>query len=117
MDLLNLLASKAAGMIGNAVRTAWRRLRTPPDPRGLQFEALYADLSEPARIALWYFCDSSMLPHVLAARLRDARLSVDVDAIIRELSDADLIDHDFAGNRYIKPEWAAYVRTAMRRRR
>ncbi len=119
MDLLSTLASKAVSMIADALVALARRLRSriEPDPRQLQFDTLYADLNEPARIALWYLCDSSLLPHVLAERLRDARLEVNVDEVLKELAEAGLIGHDFSGDRYVNPEWVPYVRETMRRRR
>ena len=75
-------------MAVRAIPDFWRVLagRQRPDALLFEIETKVAELSEPAKIALWHLADRGLRPEPLQQILSDARLAVGVDAVLQELS-------------------------------
>jgi len=119
MGVLGSILGKVVSMIVDIFPTVWRRIRRrfgPPDLHQLQFDAIYADLSDAARIVFAALCDGGLMPQAIAVRLRETRSPANVDTVIQEPTDAGLIEHNFGGTRTIKQDWIALVREAVWRR-
>ncbi len=94
-------------------RALWGRALRPQKTLtalDLDVEEKVATLSNPARIALWHLKDRRLPGALLREKLAEARVSANVDQVINELFAACLIDHDFTGNQFVRPEVAAIVR-------
>ena len=72
-----------------------------PSALHLETEAKIANLSEPARIALWHHAQHALTGPNLDEVLREARVTANVNAVLAELSQAGLTDHHFSGTQFV----------------
>ena len=117
---MGFFGAAVEGLIKMAISNlpaAWWYLRKQRiDPILLETTAEHIrQLSEPARVVLWHLCGASQTPEGCARVLREARLPANVDRVLAELSVAGLIDHDFAGARFVKVELRDAVRQILRK--